>query len=74
MPPDRELDHEGQVLIGQLCLWMVFGPERDVSFGPLHSSLLFDALSQDDLSLKLLSLLKVHLGLRVGFRGLMTDN
>jgi hypothetical protein len=35
---------------------MVFGLERDVSFGPLHSSLWLDALSQTDLSLELLPL------------------
>jgi hypothetical protein len=25
---DRELDHEGQVLIGELYLWMIFGPNE----------------------------------------------
>jgi hypothetical protein len=35
---------------------MVFRPERDVSFGPLHSSLWLDALSQDIFSLELLPL------------------
>jgi hypothetical protein len=56
MPPDQELDHEGQILIGQFCRWMVFRLERDVSLEPLHSSIWLDALSQADFSLKHLSL------------------
>jgi hypothetical protein len=35
---------------------MIFGPGRDVNFGPLHSSLWLDALSQANLSFELLPL------------------
>jgi hypothetical protein len=35
---------------------MVFGPERDVSLGPLHSSIWLDVLSRAYLSFKLLAL------------------
>jgi hypothetical protein len=52
MPPDRELDHKGQVSIGQFCRWLVFWHERDVDFEPLHFSIWLDALSQADLSFK----------------------
>jgi hypothetical protein len=56
MSSNQKLDHEGQVLIGQFCHWVVFWPERDVNLRPLHSSIWLDALSQADLSFKLFSL------------------
>jgi hypothetical protein len=53
VPSDRELDHERSILIRELYLWMIFGPERYICFSPLHSSSQLDALSQASLSLPL---------------------
>jgi hypothetical protein len=55
MLSDRKLDHEGQILIGKLCLWMVFRSERDVGVRQLHSFPRLDVLSQANLSLSLTS-------------------
>jgi hypothetical protein len=54
--PDRDLDNERQVPLGQLCVWVIFWSKWDVIIGPPHPSSSLELLGQVDLALKLLSL------------------
>jgi hypothetical protein len=56
MSPDWYLDHERQVPLRQLYIWVIFWPKRDAYIIPLHHPSWLDMLSQADLTLELLSL------------------
>jgi hypothetical protein len=56
MSSDLYLYHERHVPLGQFCIWVVFWFERDTDIKPLHHPSRFNALSQVDLMLDLLSL------------------